>query len=101
MKISLFKQKILKYQEENSIKDPIFKEFLFPEVEEHLKVDSTAISNLAYDKSSSTLFVEFHSKSIYMYNDVNPYIFNDLINAPSIGLFFQKEIRGDFKYKRL
>jgi hypothetical protein len=65
------------------------------------RVSSSSIGSLGYDRSSSTMEVEFKDGRIYQYFDVPEVIFREFLTAPSIGSFFQQNVRGQFVYSRL
>lgn len=48
-----------------------------------------------------TLFVAFHHGGVYRYSDVPESIYDSLRNAPSVGKYFNQEIKGRFHFDRL
>ena len=73
------------------------------------KVNSSRLDSVDYNPLDRTLFVRFPADkqgnhSVYLYANVEPQKFNDLVNAPSVGKFFNAEIvakKTDHPYKRL
>ena len=62
-------------------------------------VVSSNIHSIGYE--NSTLYVRFHSGSLYAYYHVPESIYIGLMNAPSHGHFLHKHVKGHFSYKRL
>jgi len=62
-------------------------------------VDSSNISDVCYDPKSKTLYIKFLSGKAYSYAGVSQSTFDQLNAAPSIGAFFSKEIKPNYKYK--
>lgn len=59
-------------------------------------VSSTSLVSVGYNPSSETLEVEFHSGLVYEYYNVPQFLYDQLMQAPSIGSFFNAEIRNSF-----
>lgn len=68
---------------------------------ERLPVDSSNLRSIGYDLKKQVLEVEFQSGEIYDYLDVPEVEFNALKNAPSIGQYFAKNIRNDYRFKHV
>ncbi|MES1245010.1 MAG: KTSC domain-containing protein [Acidobacteriota bacterium] len=64
-------------------------------------VSSSSVSSVGYDPETRTLELEFHSGSVYDYEEVPPEVFQALLEAPSVGRFFANEIRGQYPSTRL
>lgn len=60
-----------------------------------IKVKSSAISEIAYD--GMTLYITFVSNRTYAYYDVAEGIVKSLINAESIGRYFNQKIKGIYE----
>jgi hypothetical protein len=58
-------------------------------------VNSTAIRAIGYD--GSTLTVEFHSGRIYDHPNVPYDVYVEFMNAPSLGEFYSRHIRGRYR----
>lgn len=56
-------------------------------------VESSAIAAIDYDKEEKVLFVLFKAGSIHAYHDVSEYKYKQLLNADSIGSYFNKSIK--------
>ena len=64
-------------------------------------VDSTAISRVEYDPADKELLVTFRpSRETYTYFHVPPETYEDLLNAPSLGTFFNEHIRENYDHVR-
>ena len=69
---------------------------------ERTPVNSTQLSSVGYDAATSTLEVEFRKGGVYQYVGVSAEIYQQLMNAASIGTFFNNVIReGGFAYLRV
>ena len=69
---------------------------------ERTPVSSTQLSSVGYDAATSTLEVEFRKGGVYQYVGVSAEIYQQLMNAASIGTFFNTVIReGGFAYLRV
>jgi len=61
-------------------------------------VNSTLLTGVGYDDSRFILELHFHDGSIYCYFDVPQAIHEDLLAAGSKGAYFNRQIRGRFRY---
>jgi len=61
-------------------------------------VNSSVIRALGYDDRSKVLEVEFHTNRIYQYFGVPLAVYDDLLNAPSIGEFYNRQIRNEYDF---
>ncbi|MCC5639653.1 lysine--tRNA ligase [Nostoc sp. CHAB 5844] len=66
-----------------------------------LKPEGSFIKEFSYDSTTQTLTIEFDSGSVYEYFKVPSNVKEDLDNAPSKGQYFNKFIKGKFKYEQL
>lgn len=57
-------------------------------------VSSSDLSSIGYDESSQVLEIEFNNGGIYQYESVPPSVYQDLINASSIGQYFHRSIKN-------
>lgn len=64
-----------------------------------IKVQSSAINGVQYDDRS--IYVRFNSGVIYRYLNVNHRVFNDFLEADSIGKFFNQKIRNSYLWKEV
>ena len=63
-------------------------------------VDSTTLATVAYDCSAQLLRLEFRSRAVYFYFGVPPAIHRGLMAATSKGSYFNRNIRGRFRFQR-
>ena len=65
------------------------------------KVNSSELRSVGYDVSASLLEAEFHSGEVYQYFDVPAELVLELLEANSIGRYFNAHIRPKFKFKKV
>lgn len=63
-------------------------------------VQSSNIRSLAYHEPTRTLAVKFHNGSLYSYDSVPMDVYDELLNAPSVGQFFARTIKLTSGYER-
>jgi hypothetical protein len=63
-------------------------------------VESSNLKEVGYDKKTKKLRVTFHNGGSYTYSGVPETTHNELINAPSIGEYFTKNIRTKFRNEK-
>lgn len=61
-------------------------------------VDSSSLEKVGYDEDKLELHIVFKSGSSYVYRDVPPHIFDQLIEAPSKGSFFNREVKNVYEF---
>ena len=66
-----------------------------------MPVESSSIRAIWYDEKDNILEIEFHHGGIYQYFDVPVEEYMSLIDADSIGGYFNWEIRDDYDYIRV
>ncbi|MCK9399180.1 MAG: KTSC domain-containing protein [Bacteroidales bacterium] len=69
-----------------------------------MKRESVSSSNLAsvgYDADKKILEIEFNHGGVYQYFDVPKEVYDELMNADSLGSYFYHNIRDDYKYIKL
>lgn len=89
-------------QQVNYIANTDFSEL--PEVDEDLiklPVRSTMAKTIGYNEHQKLLQVEFKNGSVYQYEDVDEETWEELQEADSIGEFYNQEIRGSYRSRRL
>lgn len=64
-------------------------------------VKSSNVAGISYSAHKKTLTVQFIGGGIYDYFDVPKTVAKDLFNAPSIGKFLAKRIKGVYQYLRV
>jgi KTSC domain len=68
---------------------------------ERAAVESSALASVGYDSDAKTLEVEFRTRKLYRYYEVPKRIYEQLMDAPSKGQFFNTRIRNAFRYVRV
>lgn len=74
--------------------DDVFRIPAFP-------VSSSNIHAIGYDEDKRILAIEFHAGTVYHYADVSPELAIDLVNAPSIGRFYNQNIKGKLQGQKM
>lgn len=64
-------------------------------------VVSTTIATVAYDEAAELLRLEFRNHTVYHYFGVPVAVHDALLGAPSKGSYFNRVIRGAFRYRRV
>lgn len=67
---------------------------------EMLYVDSSNIESIGYDDDAQELHVQFLSGGYYIYHQVPRQIYEDLMSAPSIGSFLNREVKGVYQFAK-
>ena len=62
-----------------------------------IKVNSTNLSAVGYDSETDLLTIEFNDGGLYEYYNVPQNIYNELMSAPSKGIFFHRFIRDTYR----
>lgn len=68
---------------------------------QRVPVPSSNVASVGYDASTQTLEVEFRNGALYQYFDVPEQIFQELMNAASLGSYLNAVIKQGFRYARL
>jgi hypothetical protein len=64
-------------------------------------VDSSSLRSIGYDGATLTLEVEFRNGSVYRYANVPTELWASFRRAPSLGKFFQEQVRDQFEAMRV
>ncbi|PZR01231.1 MAG: KTSC domain-containing protein [Flavobacterium psychrophilum] len=64
-------------------------------------VPSSNIEAIGYDEESQTLRVWFLNGSIYDYSGVSIVEYNGLKDAPSLGSYLHRNIKGQYPYEKV
>jgi hypothetical protein len=65
------------------------------------KVDSSELRAVGYKMDAAVLEAEFHSGEVYHYFDVPAQLVVELLEAESIGRYFNAHIRAKFKFRKV
>jgi hypothetical protein len=68
---------------------------------QRVQVQSTVIASVGYDETTRMLDIEFHSGAVWRYLDVPPEIHRALLDADSKGRFYNANIKGRFKARKI
>lgn len=63
-------------------------------------VNSSRINAIGYDLEKGALGVEFNDGSYYEYSDVPADVAAQLLTTPSIGKFFEQNIKNKYSFTR-
>jgi hypothetical protein len=65
------------------------------------KVNSSEFRSVGYDLPTSTLETEYQSGEVYRYFDVPARLVLEMLEADSIGRFFNAHIRPKFRFEQV
>ena len=68
---------------------------------EMIPVSSSNVESIGYDAETQTLQIRFLNGGVYLYRNVPPMEFEQLLNAPSIGSYFNRNIKGSYAYEKI
>ena len=63
-------------------------------------VDSSNVEAVGYDPTTQELIVQFLTSGTYVYFDVEEWIFNELLQAPSKGQYLNLNVKGRYQFER-
>lgn len=72
-----------------------------PIPDELMRFDSSQISSGQYSPSKRELRITFNSGSTYRYSDVPPNVWADMKEAPSVGSYFTRAVKGVYAYEKM
>jgi len=67
---------------------------------ERQAVESTTMRSVGYDQTEQILELQFQSGAVYLYLDVPPAVYRELLEAESKGRYFNSEIRDAYEFVR-
>ncbi len=70
-------------------------------MQHHQNLPSSSIDAIAYDAKRLLLVVCFKNGGFYEYRGVHDALVADWLSATSIGSFYSREVRGQFKGRRI
>ncbi|MBA1275757.1 KTSC domain-containing protein [Stutzerimonas azotifigens] len=66
------------------------------------RVESESLRSVGYDPARRVLEVEFQGDGVYRYEDVPPEVVLELLEAESMGTYFNQVFKAQgFRYRRL
>jgi hypothetical protein len=68
---------------------------------EHRYINSSNLLGVRYQPYTGVLEVAFHNGHVYQYFDVPPQAYRDLMDATSLGRFFNYYIRDHFRFRQI
>ena len=68
---------------------------------EMVSVDSSAIASIGHDAGARELFVRFHTGRTYVYSEVSPEIYDELMRAASKGTYFNRYIKPHYPVREV
>lgn len=68
---------------------------------ELIPVTSSNVSAIGYDADTQTLGIKFSSGTVYHYAGVPKDVYDDFVNAESIGRFFAMNIRSHYEHAKV
>jgi len=66
-----------------------------------IDVESSMLASIGYDEKTKTLEVEFNHGGVYKYLKVSKSVYEELMNADSLGSYFYHNIRDDYDYTQV
>lgn len=64
-------------------------------------VSSSNVVSVGYDPNTLTLEVEFKGNSVYQYFDVPEAVYQELMQASSIGQYLNANIKQSYRYAKV
>ena len=68
---------------------------------ERKSVSSSNLASVGYDEPTQTLEIEFNHGGIYQYYNVTESVYNDLMNAGSVGSYFSHNIKNVYPTQKI
>lgn len=87
---------ILLFAAANAASDPIDRAGIVSHIR-RVPVQSTALAAVGYSKRLRALEIEFRNGAIYRYLDVDPEVYDALLNARSKARFYDDNIRHKYR----
>jgi hypothetical protein len=67
---------------------------------DRISVSSSKVNSVGYDPENQVLEIEFNNGSIHHYHSVSVHIYNDLLNANSVGRYLNQYVRNSYSYDK-
>jgi hypothetical protein len=64
-------------------------------------VSSSSLVSVGYNPDSETLEIEFKNTGVYEYYNVPPFMHERLMQAGSVGTFFNAEIKNSYAWSKV
>jgi hypothetical protein len=62
---------------------------------------SSNIAEVGYDAETKVLEIMFNRGSVYQYDDVPAFEYTNLVNANSVGQYFNMMIKNQYKFRKI
>jgi hypothetical protein len=66
-----------------------------------LPVKSSVVRSVGYDRAERILEIEFHNDRVYRYFVVPHGVYQDLLAAPSLGRYFNDNVRDRYPVREI
>ncbi len=66
-----------------------------------INVQSSNLESVGYDQDNEIVYVRFLNGNVYIYKAVPQWEFENLMNAPSLGSYLNRNIKGAYPYERI
>jgi hypothetical protein len=66
-----------------------------------IDVDSSILRSVGYDPATQTLEIEFTTRDVRQYVKVPPEVYDMLMASSSLGMFFRRHIKDEYKHFRV
>ena len=64
-------------------------------------VSSSNVASIGHDAKTNTLEVEFNNGTIYHYFHVSHKVFEEFLEAPSVGKYLASEIKPTYQFAKI
>jgi len=68
---------------------------------ERKHVESSLVTSIGYDATTSVLEIEFHDGDVYRYFDFPEFLYKGLMASPSKGHFCTSRVIGRFRHEQI
>lgn len=68
---------------------------------EMVSVISSNVAQVGYDVATSSVYVRFLNNALYRYYDVPEFVYQELLTAPSVGSFLNRNFKNVYAYERV
>jgi hypothetical protein len=64
-------------------------------------VSSSNVEAVGYDSDARELYIRFTDGDTYAYSNVEPQIYEGILQAPSVGSYFNREIKPFHEHRKV
>ena len=65
-----------------------------------MKVESAVINVIMYDEETKEMTIEFWNKIAFIYEGVPKKLYDEFLEASSIGQFFHRKVKDKFTFRK-